>query len=67
MIPGFIGGKAKKRKVVYLEKYNKGVVIDPIGRKKLQAQINYADRVLPIEIGKYDDGKEYMIIKIDGI
>lgn len=61
-------GPTKPRKVAYREKYVKDTLsYNPNGRKELQTQINIAERIFAVECGKYEDGKEYLIIKIDGL
>lgn len=62
-----MGKQTEKKKVVYSEKYAKHVTFNENGRKDLIQYIKDAEQIFAVEAGKYSDGKEYQIIKIDGI
>jgi hypothetical protein len=56
---------AKKRKIIYQEGYIKGVTVS---KEEILKAINTPGSSIYIEkVGKYDDGKEFIIIKIDNL
>ena len=56
---------AKKRKIIYQEGYIKGVVAK---KEEIIDVINKPEGTIYIDkVGKYDDGKEFIIIKIDNL
>ena len=56
---------AKKRKIIYQEGYIKGVVAK---KEEIIDVINKPESTIYIDkVGKYDDGKEFIIIKIDNL
>lgn len=54
-----------KKTVEYRETYNKGVYLD---KEQFIIMLKREDtKVLAVNAGKYDDGKEFITIKIDDL
>jgi hypothetical protein len=56
-----------KKKISYREKYRKDTTFNQVGRMDLIKNIKEAGQILAIEGGKYDNGKEFLVIKIDDL
>lgn len=56
--------KTYKKKIIYQETYQKGVTYP---KNEIIKHINACDNVFLVKAGKYEDGKEFLIITIDNI
>lgn len=57
----------KTNKPIYTERYKKGTSFNPAGKLDVIQNIKDCETLYAIEAGKYEDGKEYLIVKIDRI